>query len=330
MPTAKKATKKAKKKKREPVGHGARIAAMLAKKFPKASISTLEGGARSDVKEVVPTGIDVIDNWVIGCGGLPAGRMGELFSDADIGKTSLGLHFLAQAQRMGGIGMLFESENTFDSRRAAFFGIDKRQLLVDQMAAIEDVIIQMRAGLEYIPDGVGPNVMLWDSLAATALRKQIEEAMASGVGGKARLMSAELPVISRLLVEKRCAMVIINQTREKIGVMFGSNVTTPGGQSLKFQSSWRLQLWRGKGFETKGVPTGHRITVKAEKNKHAKPHKKAVVRFDYDDGFINDWSTVQLGKELGFVDKKARASKDSVEQALEGLRAHPDWGTKPL
>jgi len=288
-----------------------------------------------DTIEVLPTGIEVLDHWVLP-GGLPIGRsaVSELYSEPDVGKTSLGLHLLGAAQRAGGIGSLIEAENTIDKTRAPVMGANPEEIMLLDEKSMEDFILNLRLMLEKIPDGFGPNVFVYDSLAASSLEAQLasiaakeasKRKLANVVGGKARLMSAELPVIAALIRKKRTHLCLINQTREKIGVMFGDPTTTPGGKTTKFQSALRIQLWRGKAFQRDGVDVGHAVTVKAVKSKFKRPVSKVVLRLDYERGWDNEWALVNFAKDQKVLPKDAKVSAATVKKARAELAKLPDW-----
>jgi len=311
--------------------HAADVREKILSGFSSKSVKPLSA---IDRIEVLPTGLDVLDRWVLGCGGLPVGRVLELFSDPDVGKTSLAMHFIAAAQRAGGVGLLIETENTIQKERAAVMGANPEEILLWEQASAEEFIVSMRIALERIPDGFGPNVLVWDSLAATSLADQLaklsgkpasKQVLAKGIGGKARLMSAELPALAVLAREKRCHITIINQTRNKLGVMFGDPTTTPGGNVTKFQAMVRLQLWRGKAFQIDGVDVGHPVTVKAVKNKLAKPNKKGILRLDYETGWNNDWSMLSFAKDHDLLPEGARESAANLQKAHESVSALPEW-----
>jgi recombination protein RecA len=303
--------------------HAADIAAAIGGAFKGASVKRLSEG--QGLVGVIPTGIDVLDRWILGCGGLPRGKLVEVFASFDVGKTSLAFTFLAAAQRAGGIGLLFETENTLQPDRAAVFGVELGDVMLSENASTQELAAQTRIGLQKIPKGVGPNVLVWDSLAASQLDEQIEGAGASVMGKKARVMSEELPVLARLARDSDTTIVIINQERTKLGVVFGDPTTTPGGSATKFQASVRLQMWRGKAFEDGGFASGHRVTIKAVKNKFALPSKKAVLRLDYRTGWNNEWSLYDLAKTLKAIPEGARVSADNTKKALSGLAEQPDW-----
>lgn len=298
------------------------INAKLGGKTPATAAGRASAGALSDVREVIPTGITAIDHYVLGCGGIPVGLCGEIFSEANTGKTSLGMQLCAAAQRAGGVAILIETEKTLQTSRLPVFGVNAEDLLLVQPRSIEEVLNAMRSIFGVIPPGVGPNVIVWDSLAATELDKQSKDdyyfGVSSAPGKRALLMSEAIPVLLRLARERRCAIAVINQIRNKIGVVFGSNETTPGGNSLKFHASWRFQLWGGAAWPEGTSPQGIHTTVKAIKSKVGPPLRKARLRLNWYTGWDDDWSTMQLGRDLGVVPGKARVSKAH----LNAIRQH--------
>ena len=300
-----------------------RILAGLAEVFgKKGAVRTLAAAAEQAKKEVIPTTIDVLDHYVLGCGGLLVGRCTELFGDVDVGKSSLLQRFLASAQQCGGIGVLIESENTLVHERGAAYGIDPNKLILTEPPSIDDVLLQIQAVLDLIPIGVGPNLVGWDSLAASPAASIFEGK--NPAGSKARVMSDMLPAITKLLLPKRAHLCIINQVRYKIGA-FGDPTTSPGGETLKFMASARLQLWRGKAIMRGDEICGHYATVKSIKNKMTPPHRKVKLRLDYETGWNNDWAMLSLAKDLDLVDKEAKFSPETSAEARAALEKHESW-----
>lgn len=293
----------------------------IAAKFPKSPPKRGSSSSASDIRSVIATGIDVVDAYVLGCGGLPAGRIGEVFSDEGAGKTSLGFQFLGACQRAGGVAALIETEKTLIRERAPVFGVSLEDLILFEPPTLEEVLEGIRTLFDAIPKNVGPNLVVWDSLAATELRGQAGAPVGDSqlVGRRARLMSEALPLLSRLAREKAAAVVVINQLREKIGVTFGPAETTPGGHALKFHSSWRLQLWRGKEIKTKGDPSGVYTTIKAVKSKIGLPFRKTKLKLDFDTGWDSEWSLMNLGKDLKILKDSARKSGPNLEKVRRAL-----------
>jgi recombination protein RecA len=304
------------------------VIAEVRKQFKTAAIRRMSEGSTSDIIEVVPTGISVVDNWVLGIGGLPVGRLGEVFSEEGGGKSSFGLTCLAAAQELGGVGILAESEGGIQTERLATFGCDPTELILLEPDTMQDAWNQSIAAIEAIPDGVGPNVFVWDSIAATPLKEEIEGELGDTIVGKrARLMSDGCRQFVRIIQRKRVAAIFINQIREKIGVFFGNKWTTPAGNAVKFHSSWRLGLWPGakwkKGEDIVGMP----VTFSAAKNKFARPFLKAKVRLDFAQGWVDPWSIVNLAKDQRLISKSAHMSEATLAAANKALTKHPDWFT---
>lgn len=305
-------------------GDGTKAAiAGIKKKFKGASVRRMADGATSALKEVIPLGIDPLDNWVLGCGGLPVGRAIELYAEEGAGKTSLGFAALAAAQRAGGMAVLYETERRLVPERADIFGVNRQDVVLGEPDTMEDLLGQLRQLLKLIPDGVGPNLIVWDSLAATATEKEVKGKPQPG--DHARQMSQNVRVMAGMLFPKRCHLFVINQLRHKIGVLYGPTDTTPGGNALKYYSSQRLQLWRGAGFKEGPDTVGHRITVKAMKNSLAMPFRKASVRLDYRFGFDDEWSVIEFAKDRELIPEGLKLTPETYARALEALQGMPGY-----
>ena len=309
-------------KKKAAGGSDAAVAA-INKKFAAGSVRAMSEGSGSDLHEVMPTGVDVIDNWAIGCGGLPSGRIIEVYSGEGVGKTSFGFACLAAAQRTGGIGVLYETERSLVPERADIFGVDRSKIVLGEPETMNDLLAQVKELLAFIPKGVGPNVIVWDSLAATPTEKEV--AGKPQPGDHARQMSSNLRLIAPMLHKHRTCLIVINQTRSNIGVIFGDSTTTPGGSSLGFYASIRLAMWRGSAVKEGPDVVGHRITLKAVKNKLAYPQRKVSLRLDYRYGFDDEWSTIDFAKERALIPKGARMTPATYARSMEALAGLPGW-----
>ena len=290
----------------------ANILAAIHKGFGKASAMRLSGGARSDLREVIPTGIDVLDHYVLGCGGLPVGRMMEVISEEGAGKTSFLLACLAAAQRAGGIAILAETEVSLDTRRASVFGLDPDRVVLLQPGHLDEAVQQQEEAIKAIPAGVGPVVLGWDSVAATPSKEEVEEGLgeASAFDKRAKAISQALRVLCPLAARHRVCLVYVNQIRDKIGVMFGNKTGSPGGHALKFHASIRLQLFSGKAQkDSASQHTGKFVTFLSIKNKLAVPFRKASVKLTYATGWDDKWSTLNHAKALGLVDNRAKGEE---------------------
>ncbi len=318
----------------------------LQKKFKQTSVRSMAEAEGELLKEVIPTGIEGLDNYVLGIGGLPIGRCTELYGGEDAGKTSLGFQFLGAAQRAGGLAVLVETENTLVAERGPIFGLDPSQAVLAEPESIDLALAELDEILNLIPKGVGPNVMVWDSLAASPAdaslhpkkKKKDKDGNTTEVadaganvkraqpGEKARQMSEMLPVITQKLAQKRVHLVILNQIRMKIGVVFGSPITTPGGNALKFMASQRLEVFAGKAVKEGGTKVGQDMTIRSVKTKFVMPNRKIEMRLDFRTGFDNEWILVNLAKDLGVIAEGRRVSDKTIADARAGLLKHEDWG----
>ena len=293
----------------------------LKSKHGKETARKMSDGAKSAIKECIPTGIIPLDNWVIGCGGLPVGRVTELFSEEGAGKTSIVYQCIAQCQKIGGIPILVETEDALDPERAETFGVNLENLILIEPNNMEEALEQINTAISSLPEGVGPIFLGWDSLAATPTKAEIEAGLVGGnaMADRARLMSRACRVLGNIVSKRRVAMLIVNQTRTKMGVMFGDNTTTPGGQGVKFLSSLRLKISGGKANKNdKGDHMAKDILFHAVKNRMAPPWRKCRVRLSYATGFDNEWTVVDFGKERGILKPRSRGKK-AYDETLEAL-----------
>lgn len=311
-----------------------RVRAVLAgiiERAGKGAAQLLADGADSDIEEVVPTGIEVLDNHVIGIGGWPLGRIVELYAGESDGKTSLMLQTIAGIQREGGIAGLIETEHALESERAAVFGCDIDRVILSQPDTLEEALQMMEAFLESLPrtkKGDPPNFVGWDSLAATPTKREVEEGLdfKAAMGDRAKMMSTAMRTLTRLVSEKRALLMIVNQTRTKLGVMFGPNKTTPGGDALKFHASVRLELFSGKSVKEGVDHIGKQVTMMVSKTKvGGRPWAKAKVRLYYDSGWSNPWSTVNHAKDRKHLAANVIVSGKSHTEALEKLGWKPGF-----
>lgn len=301
-----------------------RIQAAINKEFGKGAVQLLREGALDKPREVIPTGIDVFDHYVLGVGGLPVGRVVELYAEEGAGKTSLGHSFIAAAQRAGGAGVLVETEHAFDPSRAPVFGVSLADMLLAQPDHLGDVLRAIELFAEVLPtERAGPSVIVWDSVAATPTKAEFEGGVAGDAGhgaDRARDLSRAMRILSKRVAASRLVLVCINQVRENIGVMFGDKYTTAGGKAIKFHASVRVQLLGGSAVKGKGGEhLAKDVTVMTMKNKLAPPFRKAKVRLDYAAGWDNDWSTLNHAKDRELVPKGARVGAKSLAQAYAAL-----------
>ncbi len=303
-----------------------RLASIVRKKFGTNSAQRLGSGraqANAQIKEVIPTGIEVIDFYNIGIGGLPVGRMSEVFGLEACGKTTLGLQALASCQRNGGIACVLDPETAFDEERAIAMGVNMDDLLYLNPENLEMCLESMKLVCNAHSPLNGPLLMVWDSIATTRTKAGIAlEAGKFKVGETPRILSETLPEIIKLMNKHRAHLFAINQVREKIGVMFGPTTTTPGGHSVHFACSWRLQFFGGKAIkDKKNEHTGKIVTLVTAKTRFSAPFRKTRVRLDYATGWNNAWSTCEHAKTMKLVNprKRSGAAKFGPAAHMEAL-----------
>ncbi|MGI8879837.1 MAG: recombinase RecA [Jatrophihabitans sp.] len=292
--------------------------AQIDKQYGKGSVMRL--GDRPYVPiEVIPTGSIALD-VALGIGGLPRGRVVEIYGPESSGKTTVALHAVANAQAAGGVAAFIDAEHALDPEYARALGVDTDALLVSQPdtgeQALEIMDMLIRSG--------ALDVIVVDSVAALVPRAEIEGEMGdSHVGLQARLMSQALRKITGALSNSGTTAIFINQLREKIGVMFGSPETTTGGKALKFYSSVRLDVRRIETLKDGTDAVGNRTRVKVVKNKVAPPFKQAEFDIVYGQGISREGSLIDVGVEQGIV-KKSGAwytyDGDQLGQGKENVR----------
>jgi len=264
--------------------------------------------------ETVPTGALALD-MALGIGGIPRGRVIEIFGPEGSGKTTLATHVVAEAQRNGGICAYIDAEHAMDPTYARAIGVDVDELLISQPdtgeQALEIADMLIRSG--------ALDVVVIDSVAALTPRAEIEGEMGDAhVGLQARLMSQALRKLTSNLNKSKTILIFINQLREKIGVMFGSPETTPGGRALKFYSSVRLDIRRIEAIKDGLEVVGNRTRVKVVKNKCAPPFRQAEFDIMYGRGISREGSVVDLGVDLGIVKKSGAWYTYEGEQLGQG------------
>ena len=292
--------------------------AQIEKAHGKGSIMRLGEDVRQPI-ETIPTGSIALD-IALGIGGLPRGRVVEVYGPESSGKTTVALHAIANAQAAGGICAFIDAEHALDPEYAAKLGVDTDALLVSQPdngeQALEIADMLVRSG--------ALTLLVIDSVAALTPRAEIEGEMGdSHVGLQARLMSQALRKMTGALSQAGTTAIFINQLREKIGVMFGSPETTTGGRALKFYSSVRLDVRRIETLKDGTDMVGNRTRVKVVKNKMAPPFKQAEFDILYGQGISREGSLIDLGVEHGIV-RKAGAwftyESDQLGQGKENAR----------
>lgn len=309
-----------------------RVLDAVRKEFGQGAATLLREDEVQPPAEVIPTGLEVHDHYVLGVGGLPVGRVIELFSEEGAGKTSLGHTYLGAAQRAGGVGVLMETEHAFDPTRSPVFGVQNEDLLLLQPDHLGDVLAQIEGLCKTIKtQHLGPSVLVWDSVAATPTKTEFEGGI-TGDGGhgadRARELSRAMRILTKQVKDSRLVLVCINQVRENIGVMFGDQYTTAGGKAIKFHASVRLQLLGGKSVKGQhGEHLAKDVTLLSVKNRLAPPFRKARIRLVYESGWDNDWSTLDHAKTFGAAPKGARVGARTLEAVREKLGwPKPDAG----
>ncbi|GAA1874050.1 recombinase RecA [Paeniglutamicibacter psychrophenolicus] len=300
--------------------------AQIDKQYGKGSVMRLGDKTVAPIA-AIPTGSVALD-IALGIGGLPRGRVVEIYGPESSGKTTVALHAVASAQRLGGIAAFIDAEHALDPEYAKRLGVDTDALLVSQPDTGEQAleIMDMLVGSGSV------DIVVIDSVAALVPRAEIEGEMGdSHVGLQARLMSQALRKITGRLSQTQTTAIFINQLREKIGVMFGSPETTTGGKALKFYASIRIDVRRIETLKEGTVPVGNRTRAKIVKNKMAPPFKQAEFDIIYGLGISREGSLIDIGVDQGFV-KKSGAwftyDGDQLGQGKENarkfLRDNPD------
>jgi recombination protein RecA len=300
--------------------------AQIDKQYGKGSVMRLGDEGRAPIA-VIPTGSIALD-VALGIGGLPRGRVVEIYGPESSGKTTVALHAVANAQRAGGIAAFVDAEHALDPEYAKALGVDTDALLVSQPdtgeQALEIADMLIRSG--------ALDILVIDSVAALVPRAEIEGEMGdSHVGLQARLMSQALRKLTGALSNSGTTAVFINQLREKVGVMFGSPETTTGGKALKFYASVRLDVRRIETLKDGGEPVGNRTRVKVVKNKVAPPFKQAEFDILYGQGVSREGSLIDMGVDQGILRKSGAwytYEGDQLGQGKENarkfLRDNPD------
>lgn len=292
----------------------------IGKKYGRSSISTMAQRS-SEVREVLTTGNDAIDQYILGVGGLPVGRISEVYGPESSGKTSLLLGVVARVQQMGGVAGVIDAENAMTAKRCREMGADPDRLIRLDPENLEEAGDMAMAFLNSLPDDGPPVILGLDSVPALLTKDEAEgdSVGEEAMGVRARFYGRFCRYLVKTLPLKRAHFMFVNQIRMKIGVVFGNPETTPGGNAIKFYASNRLRLSSGKAKD--GTLE---VFVKSVKNKVAEPGRKLETRLRFDTGgWDNAWTTLNLAKEQGLVEKGAK-SVDAAREALDWGEANPD------
>ncbi len=300
--------------------------AQVRRRFGDGALMRLGEATHLNV-EVIPTGSLSLD-LALGVGGLPRGRITEIYGPEGSGKTTICQHIVAEAQRMGGIAAFIDMEHALDPAYAVRCGVDVDSLYISQPdtgeQALEIAETLVRSG--------AVDVVVVDSVAALVPRAEIEGEMGdSHPGLQARLMSQALRKLSGAIKQSNTVMIFTNQLREKIGVIFGPSETTSGGRALKFYASVRLDVRRVSAIKVHGEIIGHRTRVRVTKNKVAPPFRVAEFDILFGEGISREGDLMDVALELGFIDKRGSFYYYNGERFAQGrenartyLREHPE------
>ncbi len=298
----------------------------IEKNFGKGSIMKLGAGAATGI-EVIPTGCMPLD-IALGVGGIPRGRIIEIYGPESSGKTTVALHIAAEAQKMGGTAAFIDAEHALDPVYAHNLGVNLDELLVSQPdtgeQALEIAEALVRSG--------AVDLVVVDSVAALVPRAELEGDMGdTHVGLQARLMSQALRKLTGAVNKSRTAIVFINQLREKVGVVYGNPEVTPGGRALKYYATVRIDVRRVETLKKGGDSVGNRTKAKIVKNKVAPPFKLAEFDIVFGEGISQVGSLLDLGVNLGVVDKsgawfsyKGEKIGQGRENAKKYIKEHPE------
>ncbi|CAM3359799.1 MULTISPECIES: recombinase RecA [Paenibacillus] len=298
----------------------------IEKQFGKGSIMKLGESTHMQV-EIVPSGSLALD-IALGTGGLPRGRIIEVYGPESSGKTTVALHAIAEVQKTGGQAAFIDAEHALDPSYASKLGVNIDELLLSQPdtgeQALEIAEALVRSG--------AVDIIVIDSVAALVPKAEIEGDMGdSHVGLQARLMSQALRKLSGAINKSKTIAIFINQLREKVGVMFGNPETTPGGRALKFYSTVRLDVRRVESIKMGNDVVGNRTRIKVVKNKVAPPFKQAELDIMYGEGISREGSLIDIGTELDIVDKSGAWYSfggdrlgQGRENAKQFLKEHPE------
>ncbi|MDY2589427.1 MAG: recombinase RecA [Agathobacter sp.] len=302
--------------------------AQIEKQYGKGSVMKLGDNSANMNVETIPTGSLSLD-IALGLGGLPKGRIIEIYGPESSGKTTVALHCVAEAQKRGGIAGFIDAEHALDPVYAKKIGVDIDNLYISQPdcgeQALEITETMVRSG--------AVDIVVVDSVAALVPKAEIDGEMGdSHVGLQARLMSQALRKLTGVISKSNCVVIFINQLREKVGVMFGNPETTTGGRALKFYSSVRLDVRRTESLKQAGEVVGNHVRVKVVKNKVAPPFKEAEFDIMFGEGISKEGDLIDLAVNIGLINKSGAwyaYEGDKIGQGRENakqyIKENPDF-----
>ncbi len=302
--------------------------AMIEKQYGRGAIMKLgDYNVNTDI-EVIPTGCLSLD-LALGVGGVPRGRILEIYGPESSGKTTVALHIIAETQKEGGVAAFIDAEHALDAQYAHALGVDTNGLYLSQ----PDTGEQALDICEQLVRSSAVDVIVVDSVAALTPKAEIEGDMGDAhVGLLARLMSQALRKLTAITNKSKTCVIFINQLREKVGVMFGNPETTPGGKALKYFATIRLDIRKADALKSDGDIVGNRAKCKVVKNKVAPPFKVAEFDIIYGEGISQEGCLIDLGVEYGIVTKSGAFYYNGEDKLAQGrekmrdyLKTHPEF-----
>ena len=290
----------------------------IEKQYGKGSVMKLGDRAKVDI-DVISTGSLAIDNC-LGVGGLPRGRIIEIYGPESSGKTTLALQAIAECQKSGGCAAFIDAEHAIDPKYAEALGVNVDELILSQPdsgeQALEIAEVLIKSG--------AIDLIVIDSVAALVPQAELDGEMGdSSIGLHARLMSKAMRKLAGAMNANNCTTIFINQLREKVGIMFGNPETTTGGRALKFYATIRIEVRKSEAIKNGSEVVGNKVNVKVSKNKVAAPFKTCQVEIYYGEGISHVSEIISLGVELGIIEKSGSwfsYQEDKIGQGSEAVR----------